>query len=197
VIGNDIIDLSLGAGRLSHNRRKRWLQKVATPAEWTLLKEWPQFLWPDILWSIKESVFKCRSGKRFDKSFVPMHIRLISVTSMHNNKGSGFATWREELFNVRFSITDQWLHAMASYDDNEPHWRSISMNDTSNCSKQSLQLKTDIVRHMNTHWPEQWYVEDDPYGIPRLFSSSNGKIALSISHHGRFGAWAILGSTSN
>ncbi|HKK89738.1 MAG TPA: 4'-phosphopantetheinyl transferase superfamily protein [Saprospiraceae bacterium] len=192
MIGNDIIDLRIGVGKYKTDRREKWLQKIALPSEISLLNKWPESLCPDILWSIKESVFKCRTRSQFTRSFNPGDVQLIELKHQNFKEGAGVVKWNQESFTIRFLIEKHWLHAVASYGKQELYWRQVCFHEVPDHNEQSLQLRSmflsDISRRISGHW----FVEKCSNGLPELINRTGMKIPVSFSHHGQFGAWATL-----
>ncbi len=194
MIGNDVIDLDDGVGKYPAERRQRWLRKIALSSELKPWQGWPEDLWPDILWSIKESVFKCSSRRQFSRTFAPRDIELINLERLNKKRGKSLARLGGDLFWIEVFVEEAWLHAVASLERTEVRWQQIELASSSNPAQQSLQLRSAFEHEIQSKIPGKWQMKESTEALPELLGPFGKFQNFSFSHHGRFGAWSYLPS---
>ena len=190
MIGNDIIDLNV-AGINSRWKEQRFLDKIFSAEEQDFIRsESDQFqnIWR--LWSMKESAYKIMSRSdgivRFNPKDFKCTVRnftegqviyenttISTLTELNPNyiQTTAFSNsnWTSRVFplfhsDVKSQHLEMYQHVIKIYSD----------------LKNVAQTKVDI-RKMNA-------------GVPQLYIDGIlQKEQLSITHHGRFGAFAIAG----
>ena len=194
MIGNDIIDLSQSVLSYSPHRRKRWLQKIASSEELSLLKNWPEQLWPDILWAIKESVFKCQSRQQYSTKLIPHHIVLTSLHPADNGNAHGEVHFGSNSYYVRLHMSDELIHASASSTEDVVSWHWIKWGQIFDADDQSTLLRKKFLDHLQNQSDDIWHLSSNQEGLPIVSGPNGDSDKLSFSHHGQFGAWAYLPS---
>jgi phosphopantetheinyl transferase len=196
VIGNDIVDLTF-AKKESNWKRPRFLNKVFSSKEQKLIaktSQSDQMVW--LLWSMKESAYKLHVqlfGKRFfaPKKFACSISNFSEKECIGKVESIGF-----ECFTYS-EISDQFIHTIAKSEKLQDCFSQIFSIEKSNYKTQH----SEIYRKTITHFANLLGTETDGIsikkndtGIPFLYTKNQKeKLALSLTHHGNFGAFAILG----
>ncbi len=197
MIGNDIVDLKKAA-KDSNWQRRGFLDKTFTTEEQGLIfsaKNKDQMVW--LLWSIKEAAYKVYVQETETPFFNPKQLKscLVSETEgLVSVFGFDYTTTSE--------ITDDWIHSYTisqakSHPDEEKKTgfsKSFSIDETSFIS-QSTAVRRKLIDHVskaNKIPKSHLKVAKDSCGIPFLKIADDPlKKRFSLSHHGRFGAFAI------
>ena len=185
MIGNDIVDLKKAAID-SNWQRPRFLDKVFTEIEQELISisnNKHHMVW--LLWSMKEAAYKVnvqQFGKRF---FNPKRLECELVSL---EKGS--VRIDDEIYFTTSKITEEFVYTIATL--------NVEQSDTSACFKfKNLDLKTHsetlksrFLKSLNMDLTE---IKKNDVGIPGLFQNEKAvDLSFSLTHHGAFGAFAIL-----
>ncbi|MDP5081081.1 MAG: 4'-phosphopantetheinyl transferase superfamily protein [Winogradskyella sp.] len=189
MIGNDIVDLA-EAKRMSNWQRPGFLEKLFTPQEQQLIQNSEQqFLMVWRLWSMKEAAYKLYTQLHPSRFYNPKQFHC----EINNSEGKV----RYNLFSceVKTKITSQYIISEA---------RLVSMDMTSECIKlneSSPQHQSEVVKNALLGKIAQHYrilktdlklIKSD-FGIPSVYQNAKKlNISVSISHHGNYGAYAIL-----
>ena len=193
LVGNDVVDLSDAESR-PEALHARFDARVFTSDEWTALSASasPYTLrWT--LWAAKESAYKV--AKKIDPAarFFP---RDFLVRRIGEERAE--VTYETGPFDVRLDRTDEWVHAVATL----PAANILSTHRPVSAGVERLEaLGTGPSRkvrelacaalgaRMNLP-PGQVQIRSER-GIPFfLFQNRRLPVDLSLSHHGRFLAWA-------
>lgn len=196
MIGNDIVDLAL-AQQESNWKRKGFLHKIFTPYERQLIRTAPdpdQMVW--LLWSMKESAYKIAiraSGKRH---FAPAKLE-CQLTELDHKGGKGIVCYVGKEYVTKYSFTTQYMATV-----------SANRNDFLNSAFEPIIVSLPVTTYLQQHqhlWKKiQQYCgaalcvpekeisfHKDETGAPWLTLSSAERVPLSVSHHGRFGAFVL------
>jgi len=188
MIGNDVIDLQLAAIQ-SNWQRPGFREKVFTDAENRLIDgaEDPfGTVWR--LWSMKESGYKAYMRLHPKRFFDPKKM----ACSIAEN-GSGQVRIGGYSFQTDTTCEEDRLYTTAVL-GKEPLlmgecFTIPAVKDASTYCRQRLR------QHCADRWSvlnEQLRIKKTAQGVPRIScSSTNTSMAISISHHGRFGAYII------
>lgn len=180
-IGNDVIDLQL-AKTQSNWQRKGFLEKQFTAYEQQLIfKATNSFLQVWLFWSMKEAAYKCYTQENNTRFFAPKKFSCKMIS-----KTEGTVTIEEQKYVIKSVFTDNYIHSVASNTFYKKATTGLFLVDAITSVSKFLNSK------LLTNLPENTLVEKTDLGIP--FLSNNKKklpIAISKSHHGRFGAFAI------
>lgn len=187
MVGNDIVDLKV-AGENAW-KRKRFLDKVLLPSEKELLlssADPSKFFW--ILWSMKESAYKIHFRKTLKRALNPLRFQCF-----YNGKVQGRVETDNCAFQTMTSITGEYVHTIAWEGDSNV---ILTSNVVTECGPNLRNKILDCMirsfskeRGLN---PQDLNFEKDEHGLPLL--SRNNEVLnrfCSMSHHGRFGAFAF------
>ena len=186
LVGNDVVDLRDPQSQ-PDALHPRWDSRVFSFVELDRLKE---ALSPHVqrwrMWAAKESAFKV--AKKIDPSlsFFPtsFHVELYDETT---------ATVRHELerFTVRLHETVEYVHAVATREGSPFTWSKIGWAEAAcAASRQAREMASRAIQRL---FDTQSEVVIEPEGrIPVAFVEGvRLPIDLSLSHHGRFVAYAF------
>jgi phosphopantetheinyl transferase (holo-ACP synthase) len=197
MIGNDIVDI-IAAERQSNWQRKGFLKKVFTDKEQIYIANSDRpvlTVW--LLWSMKESAYKIYVQQYLNCFLSPLKFEcapIIKLDGVYNSevfiKNSSYKTFSyvssgkistiallknklpeaviiKKIFT--FSKTDYYTQHRETYEN--------TLKDFSEKINKPL-------KHLS--------IKKDSYGIPHLYYKlSLIPVSVSLSHHGRFGAYAI------
>ena len=187
MVGNDIVDLKV-AGKHTW-KRKRFLDKVLQPSEKELLlssADPAKFFW--ILWSMKESTYKLHFRKSLERALNPRRFRCF-----YNGQGRGRAEIDNSIFETRTWITNDFVHTIAWERDSDYMLTSkVVMEYGPNLRGKIIESMIRSFSKKKGLNPQDLKFIKDEHGLP--FLSRGNKILnhfCSMSHHGRFGAFAF------
>ena len=188
MIGNDVIDLQLAAVQ-SNWQRPGFREKAFTERENRLIdgSEDPfGTVWR--LWSMKESGYKAYMRLHPKRFFDP---KKLQCSIAENRSGevqvAGYSFWTET------TCDEDRLYTTAVV-GKEPICMGacFTIPDLEDASAYCHQR---LIEHCADHWSvlyEQLRIEKTVQGVPRISCGSlNKSRAISISHHGKFGAYII------
>jgi len=199
MIGNDIIDLTL-ASKQSNWRRPRFLEKLFTTAEQAFIdsaEDQDMAVW--LLWSGKESAYKIMARLLKRRFFTPKKFKHQEFSS---DLSSSRLVFEEIQFQLKSSIKDACIHTTAvlidlpdssEFSQNSYPIRQDYPNTQSHDTREQLIEDYSLLKHLNKG---DLTIKKDKLGIPNLFYKNQQLSAtISLSHHGRFGGYAILNHT--
>lgn len=176
MIGNDIVD-RWACQRESNWKRKGWLDKLFSPSEQALIKDYSRpeiMVW--LLWSMKEAAYKIYNRNTGDTCFTPARLECDSL-AIAEDTASGMVFFKSHDYYIRSIIVPDFIHSTASMKDNLA-LATIYINQ---------------VRSAGPNYPGGHIYFKDYRGIPYLVECCSGKVrAVSFSHHGRFEASAFF-----
>lgn len=212
-IGNDIIDLEyIDACK---TKDPRFFLKIISNSEQALHQKsnlsFETFLW--LLWSIKESVYKCQKRVLPGLLFSPLKINIRDLHRVNNYEepdlrnrvceqtGIHGLCWSAEIsscsgnFYSRSVINSRFIFTLVQTDKtfNGIFWGIKYVDDT--CyDYQSRQVRDFVVkRFQKIYSNETLKIEKDPIGFPILFKNSSlTAIPISFSHHYHFVSYSFL-----
>ncbi|MGV9011892.1 MAG: 4'-phosphopantetheinyl transferase family protein [Flavobacteriales bacterium] len=188
MIGNDVIDLQLAAVQ-SNWQRPGFREKIFTERENRLIDDAEdpfRTVWR--LWSMKESAYKAYLRLHPKRFFDPK--KLLCSTA---ENGSGEVQVGGYSFRTQTTFDEDRLYTTAVV-GKEPIWMGACFTipypeDASAYCHQRLRA------HCADRWSvseKQLCIEKTAQGVPRIScASAHISSAISISHHGRFGAYLI------
>lgn len=191
MIGNDIVDLAQ-AQKESNWRRKGYVDKVFTPHEQQLIctaSDPDRMVW--LLWSMKESAYKIAvrySGKR---RFAPLKLACY-LTDMNTKNAKGIV-FSEAEYLTQSSLTEQYIATVATSKNNSPKHTIVPLKEIDYPYQHHIlwqKVKQQCALALSLP-EEKIYFYRDEVDAPWVVLSSAKKIPLSLSHHGRFGAFVI------
>ena len=194
MIGNDIVDLTF-AKKESNWKRPRFLDKLFTQKEQSIILKSEQpdkMVW--LLWSMKESAYKLHVqlfGKRF---FRPKRFE-CTVFDLTEKKCIGEVYYTEFQCFTKSTISDDFVSTIAKLDQNKDHFGEVFLINNSNYKTQHSvvykEAKTQFAALKETAVHEIRIQKNDT-GVPFLYNKKQKeKVAVSIAHHGNYGAFAF------
>ncbi|WP_067029464.1 4'-phosphopantetheinyl transferase superfamily protein [Allomuricauda sp. CP2A] len=181
MVGNDIVDLH-EAHIASNWQRPRFLTKLFTELEQRYIRDAKTpFLMVWRLWSMKEASYKLFTQIYPNRFYNPKGFECTVENNSGTVKFNGFQCYVETKETSKYIISEARL--------NKQKLRSkIVKFKTTNQKEQSEELKTRLLNYVGS----AYQLKKNELNIPTL---SNGKehFNLSLTHHGTYGAFAIVG----
>ena len=188
MIGNDVIDLDDDDSRIAC-RHPRIDERVLAPSERALLAEgWGADRMRCMLWAAKESAYKLLRRRNPQIVFSPARfvVRVVAAQCA-TVAAAGFR------IAIRFESGDGFVHAIARDEDSPEAFAAVSRTDAQGTGSDSEAVRRFAV----TSLAERSGVDADALEIRRegrlpmlLHAGRPVAGALSLSHHGRFVAFA-------
>ncbi len=191
MIGNDIVDLEL-AKTQSNWQRKGFLTKIFTSQERQMIEQAKdpfRLVW--LLWSMKESAYKCYVQKKKVRFFAPKKFQCELIT---NSKG--LVLIDNEAYCTHSKLTNKFILTEANAVLN----KRIE-NGYFELNYVSSEMTSSIIRHkikkaisINMKLPvEKFSIKKNALGIPYVYRGTKQlQVSISMTHHGNFGAYSIL-----
>lgn len=191
MIGNDIVDLN-EASRSRYWNNQRFLSKVFSTPEIDLILHASNRLhttW--VLWSMKESAYKVHLRKYKKPFFAP-----LKIACEFDPDGTGKIIIDNAVYTANTIVRKDLIYTVAVTDPSKEYTGKIQkVVDTSytnlhnKCYQDVIDIGSDhFQEHVNTI-----EINKDEYGIPKLFSNNKEQsLIFSITHHGKYYAYAIL-----
>lgn len=195
MIGNDIIDLK-EVSESSRTRRQRFLNKVFTIDEQAFLLTQNDIngsIW--LLWSMKESAWKAHYRNSSIRLFSPKLMQckaqycsiegdfVSGIVSVEKKQYQTFSLWKNDLIHTTANSTAVPIE--------HDFFRMAAVSSKG----QSAQVRNKVCQTISSHLGYSLNAISIGYsnhGVPQVIVNGvNSNIKLSISHHGRFGAYAI------
>lgn len=182
MIGNDIIDLNL-ARTQSNWKRPGFLQKLFNSEEQQFIlnaKNSEFQVW--LFWSMKEAVYKAAQRQyNLDRFFGPQQF-VCSQIEVNSGEARGVVSFKDSVFRTSSVFTSHKIHTYSS----NTEFSLISEAKNSRFSLlQKVSEQADIpLKHLN--------ISNNKWGIPYFtYCGDNLQIPFSLSHHGRYSAYAF------
>ena len=187
MIGNDIVDLRQAA-KDSNWKRPRFLDKVFTQKEQSIIsssENEDQMVW--LLWSMKEASYKAYVREFKHSFFNPKRIRC--QLGLNNE---GVVNINDKIYYLRTLITSEYVHSIAS--NNKEKYPDINLFKLFGVD-QSESVRSQLINQISYKKGIDLTlikIKKTALGVPNLFLNTEQIFeALSISHHGEYGAFAI------
>ncbi|WP_373056239.1 4'-phosphopantetheinyl transferase superfamily protein [Zunongwangia sp. H14] len=186
MIGNDIVDLELAA-RESNFMRPGLQEKVLTEAERYVIRtsKFPEEqFW--LFWTMKEAVYKAHQ-RRFNLSrkFNPKEFKCSCKVSM-DFRISGTVYIQNFKYSTDAKLSEGFIHCLATASPSEEIKFKIFSEKTA--LKKALISSFSRLHRLQS---EDVEILKHPNGIPQLlYCGKHKRHAFSLSHHGRFSAFA-------
>ncbi|CAM4133216.1 4'-phosphopantetheinyl transferase superfamily protein [Gillisia hiemivivida] len=186
MIGNDIIDLEIP---ISPNwKSPRYLNKLFSSAEQTAIldSEKPEISL-QLFWSLKEATYKAHQ-RQFDlpRKYNPLSFQ-CEIISEEKNKFQGIVRTNNQSYFTFSRITRANIHSTATLEKNIN--TSIKIFQDEDILKDKLFTEYSLL--LKEQKSNLW-IQKNKQNIPQLFSRNlNTSQVFSLSHHGRFSAFAI------
>jgi len=194
VIGNDIIDLTF-AKKGSNWKRPRFIEKIFTCQEQKYIKESQQtdkMVW--LLWSMKESAYKLHV-QLFKKRFFAPKRFACSIVELDKYEVTGKVVCGNFQCYTKSEVSDEFVYTFSKIYKNESHLGQtfIIKNSDYKTQHELVYQKVKAQFAEFTGAPsEQISIRKNDIGIPSFwFKKEKANIALSMTHHGNFGAFVI------
>ena len=191
MIGNDVIDLQLAATQ-SNWQRQGFLNKVFTDTEQKLILNASNpfdVVW--LLWSMKESSYKAHLQQHPKRFFNSIKLKCSLINNLN-----GIVQIDSFKYTTYTTITKACIHTVAIAQKDNPFSSTYF----------TLSNKRYDIQHIETY--DRFLSEiaqikkfnrntismrKDKLGIPKVFQESIPiDVSFSLSHHGNYGAYAIL-----
>ena len=200
MVGNDIVDL-VEARQTNNWRRSGYLEKIFTPEE----REWiatvpnpDQWVW--ILWSAKESAYKLSVQEGCPRLYAPKKWKTHDWEVRSDAEIHLKVRFHKHRYDVRTELREDHVHSLARPLNN--HWEGMKYGVVSFGYGDQMAQKMALERGLNDSLRKsglpRCYLEKTAENVP-ILSAAVGQldITLSLSHHGRYGAYAwIVGEGS-
>ena len=210
-IGNDIIDLA--SVDISRAGNPRFYSKILSDTElqlyYTQFAALPfhQFLW--LLWSVKESAYKCLQRHQPDLVFTPVKVVVTQIIATTQNPvsligeltGTGFhvnncfrcvVDFNNYRFHSRSVIYgDKLIHTIATFSDNfdSVQW-GIKQIERTSPESQSAEVRKFLLARLEQSFPnKELTIAKHSSGYPFIVEDDGRPI--SLSHHGGFVGYAF------
>lgn len=186
MIGNDIVDIAT-AQRESNWQRPRFLQKLFTENEQQIILNSEDSLisvWR--FWSMKEAAYKLYTQLNPSRFYSPKKFECIFKNGYTTVKFQDFECYVETKINSDYIISEASLKPLKLKSE-------IIRFETENIKSSSLILKEKLMNSVAKNFrisKDKFALKKDDFGIPTI-DFQNNKIYVSLTHHGRFGAFAI------
>ena len=182
-LGNDVVDLSI-APKNGWNYFKR-LKSYAFFDEECQLKESKDVstkAFMQTLWAMKEAVYKSSVKEGNRRRFVPKDF-LISSWVKSTEQISASVHWGSVSFNAIATLTSDYVHVLSKLPESKLDFKY----EVRTCERTpSANLRRALIEcHPG------YQVNKDENGVPWLISTHGITKEVSISHHGRFVAFAF------
>ncbi len=181
MIGNDIIDLEIArAERKFENQRFK--NKVFTDSEKDQIinsRDPELCLWK--FWAMKETAYKAHQRNfNLPRKLNPKAFRCVLEIS--NSRGK--VSIDDSVYHIELDITADYLHATTS---SERVFKDVFQKDTDSAF--------DLIKQITGNYifkTEDLSIKKNSLGIPSLvFKEHSTEFPFSLSHHGKFTAFAI------
>jgi len=186
MVGNDIVDLA-EAQQTSRWQHPRFLDKLFTETEQIYSsKSKNPFLTIWRLWSIKEAAYKLYTQHYPSRFYKP---KAFECSLSEEN---GTVIFQDFTCYVSTLITSDYVLSEARLNKTDCT-SEVCVFKTKNINIQSKLLKHKLKKSASKAYQvkqENLRLTKDHFNIPRLICH-NTKIAISLTHHGRFGAFAL------
>lgn len=191
MVGNDIVDLRL-ASKSGRWQSKRLWDKVFTLGEQKYLRK---SLNADVeiwrLWSMKESAYKVYVQKYATAFFNPRRIECLI-----NSETCGMVRIDEKSF---FSLSSRFKNAVHTIttetEDIEPKaaCQETDAESFEDMRKECYQKVLTLFSHLKNTNIESLKISKNELGVPYIYNEEKkSDVSLSISHHGRYYAFAFV-----
>ncbi len=191
MIGNDIVDLKLAS--IQNNwKRKGFLDKVFTKDEQGLIfsSEIPfKMVW--LLWSMKESVYKIYVQQNSKRFFNPKKLQCKLTSEIE-----GIVEINGEKYTTKSQINNNFIYTITSLKNDKNILSTTFKLDDNSYATQHKESYKKLIEITSKKWKlpvKDILIKKNKIGVPKLFLNNKElKTSLSITHHGYYGAYAIL-----
>jgi len=186
LIGNDIIDLEIP---ISPNwNSTRYLNKLFSSAEQDFIfKANKPSISLQLLWSLKEAAYKANQRLfNLPRKFNPLDFQCEIISEEIKNI-HGIVRAKSQIYFTLSRITVANIHSIATLEKNTETTFKIFQDE--NLLKDKLFAEYSLLLKEPK---SNLRIQKNKYNIPHLYSNNlNINQVFSLSHHGRFSAYAI------
>lgn len=187
MIGNDLVDLQQAAKDSNWNR-PRFLDKVFTNKEQSIIfssENKHQMVW--LLWSMKEAAYKAYVREFENVFFNPKRIQCQLGL---NNEGAAHID--DMIYYLKSRMTSEYVYSVArSRTDKCVETGLFKLFSKNQSEAVSTELLTHIALSLDCD-SSSVKIQKTELGVPNLFLNERQVFqALSMTHHGKYGAYAI------
>lgn len=187
MIGNDVVDLRLAAQQ-SNWQRRGFLEKLFTKKEQEAIRRvsYPeQWVW--LFWSMKEATYKAHQRyHRLKSRYNPKEFECRLKSFSSTGKILGSVEIQEQIYPCFSEIKEDSISTFAKKFE---HVELYSVSTRPELLRRNCIFK--IAAQHNIP-PDSVEIKKGNDGIPHLFrKGENLQIPFSLSHHGRFAAFAF------
>jgi len=213
-IGNDIIDLQ--HIDVSRTNNPAFYSKFLANTEHRLYEQldthlpFEHFAW--LLWSVKESVYKCIQRHQPDAVFSPVNTLVTDITFTSpftsrlafpsHQKGFPSACFKSlvhcqnQTYQARsFIYNNKLIYTIALNNDDFEHMRwGIDKIETTDADSQSAAVRKLLLSNLASLFPSaELAVIKHPSGYPYIsINKTTANLPCSLSHHGAYVAYACV-----
>lgn len=186
MIGNDIVDLDIVL-KEDKASNPRYLKKVCTEHEIESIQSSidPNFtLWR--IWTIKEAAYKIINKTNNIRAYIPKKIKTVLISETEAEVTS---SWGKIAVRTNF-LSKNYIHSIAYSSSFFDGVELISENSNPSDAVRMFCLQ-DIINKINLDSKTNLHIRTEN-NIPFVYQEGNKlSLNLSLSHHGRFVAWAF------
>ena len=191
MIGNDIVDIE-EAKRMSNWQRPRFLEKIFTDKEQYLIKSSENpFILVWRFWSMKEAAYKLYIQLKPSRFYRPKSFE-CDIDKTHTT-----VKYNDFLCYVNTETTSKYIISESRLVEKPMISECLMLqNHTLQCKSKILKkvILSEVSERLNEEL-QPLSIKKTEFGIPSIYKNSKRlNIQLSLSHHGDYGAYAILTS---
>lgn len=182
MIGNDLIDLQLAESQ-SNWQRKGFLEKQFTDTEIVeILSSENPFLQVWLFWSMKEAAYKCYTQEFQKRFFAPKKFVCTMIS-----KNTGIVSVENQQYFSKSEISTFFIHTIAKKKEDEIYASELFFMDEKDNQTQF------VYQQIIAKYLEVSAIQKNEFWVPFLYQNEKKlALSLSISHHGKFGAFVVL-----
>ena len=194
MIGNDIVDIAFAKNE-SNWKRPRFLDKIFTIKEQKYIAEAQQpemMVW--LLWSMKESAYKLHVQIFKKRFFAPKRL-VCSLLDLNGKECVGRVVCDDFTCFTQSEFSDQFVYTISKFVRNEAYLSQTFMIKNSKYITQHKEVYKKAITRLAEYSRKpihQICVKKSNDGVPSFYyKKEKTKVAISITHHGNYGAFAI------
>lgn len=196
MIGNDIVDLVL-ARSSPHWKTQRFLDKVFSVEEQQLIKQAEdQFLAIWQLWSMKESAYKSHIQYNHVPFFAPS-----KITCHLRSNFSGFVSIKNTFYSTSTKINENFIHTISCSGASSDVFSDIGKLEDASYINQHSKSHRSVLKVFSSLLDtdiENLAIKKNESGVPVLYKHNvKQSMPISITHHGKYFAYALINIDGN
>lgn len=182
-LGNDVVDLN-EAPKNGEAYYARLTSYALNHSELKLLRQ-DDHLTLRLIWAIKEASYKSSNKTGNLRKFNPKDF-IVDLIEGSGKHVSGYVTHENSKLNFRGKVADDFIHIVAYR-----NLQNVIFQEGEIPISGSLKQSTAVRNLIQEAVEGDFCIQKDVNGIPWMICSDRKRTEISLSHHGRFGAWAI------